>query len=530
MKNKITITLIIIFLLSVFIRIYRANYTPPLLWDEAALGYNAYSILQTGKDEYGHWFPLIFKSFGDYKPGLYVYLSIPFVWLFGLNEISIKLPSIILGSLTPILLYFFIKTQTKSKNLALISTILLAFNPFNIHFSRSAWESNVLVFELLLASFLFFKNKYLFSSLVFASTFYTYQSAKLLTPLIIFSLILVTFKKIPHTILYTFFIPLFLLSLPLIYNILFQSGGNRLKVVSLLSYPRSDNEKQTIISESGQLDFNIFHNQFVFFSRNFLSRYFNHFSPRFLIFDGDWQSPRHSAPYIGVILFPSLIFFIIGLFSSFHSKIYDLRSTIFFFFWLLLAPVPAALTRDSLSAVRSLPLSIPLIYFTALGLNVFLKRFHFSTISYLLFTICYLLSFTYYSDLYYNHMVKLHPKEWLYGYKEAVTYLLKEQNNYQQIYLSDFYGQPYIYYLFYSHYNPVKYQQQAKLTTESVDTGKVERIDNILFKEPYFANLPPKTLAIFSHDEVLRQNIDTKLLTPLSQVGDYSTFYAYETQ
>ena len=78
----------------------------PLLWDEAALGYNAYSISQTLRDEYGQFMPLIFKSFGDYKPGLYVYLAVPFVTIFGLNEISVRLPSIILGALSPILLFF----------------------------------------------------------------------------------------------------------------------------------------------------------------------------------------------------------------------------------------------------------------------------------------------------------------------------------------------------------------------------------------------------------------------------------------
>ena len=88
--TKEKIILIIILIAAFFLRLYHYNY-PPLLWDEAALGYNAYSILHTARDEYGQFLPLIFKSFGDYKPGLYVYLTLPFVAIFGLNPLAVRL-------------------------------------------------------------------------------------------------------------------------------------------------------------------------------------------------------------------------------------------------------------------------------------------------------------------------------------------------------------------------------------------------------------------------------------------------------
>ncbi|KKQ31616.1 MAG: hypothetical protein US85_C0008G0046, partial [Candidatus Shapirobacteria bacterium GW2011_GWF1_38_23] len=46
--TKEKIILIIVLLTAFLLRIYNHTY-PPLLWDEAALGYNAYSILQTGR-------------------------------------------------------------------------------------------------------------------------------------------------------------------------------------------------------------------------------------------------------------------------------------------------------------------------------------------------------------------------------------------------------------------------------------------------------------------------------------------------
>ncbi|PJC80059.1 hypothetical protein CO009_02840, partial [Candidatus Shapirobacteria bacterium CG_4_8_14_3_um_filter_35_11] len=63
------IKLILIILLAVALRFWNINSLPSLNPDEAALGYNAYSLLLTGKDEHGQAWPIHFKSFGDYKPG-----------------------------------------------------------------------------------------------------------------------------------------------------------------------------------------------------------------------------------------------------------------------------------------------------------------------------------------------------------------------------------------------------------------------------------------------------------------------------
>src|SRR5947208_1214803 len=109
MKFKITTSkavLIGVIVLAAILRLFALSDFPVgLNADEASLGYNAYSLLQTGKDEYGTSFPLQFKSFGDYKPGLYVYFAMPFIWLMGLNELAVTLPSAMLGIATVYLVY-----------------------------------------------------------------------------------------------------------------------------------------------------------------------------------------------------------------------------------------------------------------------------------------------------------------------------------------------------------------------------------------------------------------------------------------
>ncbi|MFA4827226.1 MAG: hypothetical protein WC596_03195 [Candidatus Shapirobacteria bacterium] len=515
--------LIIITLLAFIVRIYQTNYVP-LLWDEASIGYNAYSIIKTGKDEYGVRLPFIFKSFGDYKPGFYIYLTIPFVADLGLTPLAVRLPSIIIGSLTPLFLFLLITAISPgSKKLALISALLLAFNPFNILFSRGAWETNILTFELILASYFFVRQKYFWSSLVFGLTLFTYQGGKIMSPLIILALLII-FRPSLKNFFLKFSLPLFIIALPVIVGLLTQNDSNRLQVFSLWSYSQNQTEVNQIVAESSRSDYLVFHNQVFFFLRGFWERYFNNFSPRFLVFEGDWQVARHSTPYIGVILYPSLIFLYLGLFKKLSSRLTPL--TCFFLFWLLTAPLASALTRDSIQPVRDMSLSIPLIFFIASGLKLITS----SKLKIFIFFV-YILSFIYYSDLYLNHFVKNKPPEHLYGYQQATNYLLANSKDKTDIYFSDFYGQPYIFYLFFSQYDPAKYQSQANLVVNGLDTGKVTQIDNIHFESPNFngAKLKPHQLMIFSYDDAIRQGIDLSLLTPLSPVNNTTTFYGYQT-
>lgn len=538
MNKKLLSILLISFLFR-----FLLSQNQPLLWDEASLGYNAFSILKTGKDEYGTLLPIIFKSFGDYKPGLYVYLCLPFVAILGLNQLAVRLPSIILGSLTPILLYKLIITiNPNKKKLALISASLLAITPFHIHFSRGAWETNIFTTQIVLASLFFFeyfntkkKKNLLFSSLIFGLSLYTYQSAKMMSLFIIcllFSQNLKLVLKHNKKITINFILPLALLTIPIATRLLVGSDSNRLKVLSIFSYTRPDIEKQQLVSYSSPLLYKIFNNNNIYHIRLIISRYFNHFSPNFLFFTGDWQGPRHSAIYIGVLLLPSLLFLPIGLINLVLKSKLD----IFMFVWLLIAPIPASLTRDSISAVRTASLVIPITYFTAKGILSVLKKIKVNKCRQLFWTILsvsYILSFIYYGDLYLNHTIKTNPSEHLYGYKQAIEYINKHKQKYSKIYLSDFYGQPYIFYLFYSQYSPQKFQQQANLITDTVDVGKIDHIDNIYFNIIPASNVDTgNSLVIYSKDEIWRQQLDKtnnfdQKYTPIGIINNQAQFYAY---
>ncbi len=120
LMNQKNLTKLILFLIlawGAFWRLSHLGSYPPLNADEAALGYNAWSLVQTGQDEHGVSWPLHFKSFGDYKPGAYVYLIIPLIKFWGLSEWAIRLPSALLGVGILYLVYLLAKLVWKDKKL-----------------------------------------------------------------------------------------------------------------------------------------------------------------------------------------------------------------------------------------------------------------------------------------------------------------------------------------------------------------------------------------------------------------------------
>ena len=159
MKKIPFITIVIIILIAAGLRLWQLDkYPAGFNADEAAIGYNAYSLLETGKDEYGTPWPLSFKSFGDFKPGLYFYFVMPFVKIFGLNEWAVRVPSAVLGIGTVIIIYFLAEEIFKNSKVGLVSSLLLAISPWHIQFSRGGWETNAATFFMSLGTLLFIKS------------------------------------------------------------------------------------------------------------------------------------------------------------------------------------------------------------------------------------------------------------------------------------------------------------------------------------------------------------------------------------
>jgi 4-amino-4-deoxy-L-arabinose transferase-like glycosyltransferase len=176
-----TFLLIFVFSLAFLVRFYDLGIIPDgLAQDETSIGYNAYSLVQTGKDEYGKPWPIEFKAFGEYKLPGYIYLTVPSISMFGPTAFAVRLPSAVFAFLTVVLFYFILKKLTKNEWLALLGTTLLTLNPWHIHFSRAAFEVVPALFFLLAGVYLFLqfvdKKKYpyfIFSACAFVLAMYT---------------------------------------------------------------------------------------------------------------------------------------------------------------------------------------------------------------------------------------------------------------------------------------------------------------------------------------------------------------------
>lgn len=492
-----TIILALIIILGLFLRVYKLDSVPPgLTWDEASLGYNAYSLSQTLKDEYGGFLPLTLKSFGDYKPALYAYLDIPFVLVFGLNEITVRLPSVLAGIGLIIVSYLLIKEIFKNKWLALSGAFFTAISPLSIQFSRAAFESNIAVFLNVLGLFLFVKalkkpKYFFFSAAAFILSLLCYQASKIFVPLIIMGLLLFLRKEIKYSRQFFISSGLVIFSIAAIYMSTFLLGqSDRLATQNFFAYKRSDEQIQQISKEDnlipGSNEFEFLHGEWWAYIRGLSERYLIYFSPKMLFIDSDY-SPRHSVPDLGMLNFYGLLFIPFGFYLLWRKE--EQQGKIIFF-WLFTATIPAVLSRDLISAVRGLNLIFPLTILEGFGLYFLIKKISQSLhVKYIVivpvFLIIIFLNLFLYLDFYFVHMPKEHSADWLYGYKQVMLQNL-DFSKYDKVIFSDKYGQPYIYYLFYSKYPPAKFQQQAALDQQTTDVGTVRRIDNFEFRPIYF--------------------------------------------
>jgi len=203
MGSRQNVILILILLIAGLARFLGQNMSPPsLYWEETALGYDAYSLLKTGKDHHGNPWPIVaFESFGDWKPSGYYYALLPSLRIFGLTDLAVRLPSMVAGILTVYLIYLITLEATSKKDLALWSAAALAISPWHIHFSRAAFEVNLATFWLTLGIFGLIKGKknamYLgLSAFSWAASIYTYHGLRVLAPLMIVSLLWIWKKEL----------------------------------------------------------------------------------------------------------------------------------------------------------------------------------------------------------------------------------------------------------------------------------------------------------------------------------------------
>src|SRR5574337_326486 len=203
-KKYTVIYLSLLTILAITTRFIFLEKSPPGFYvDEASFGYNAVSIMETGRDEHGILFPVYFKAFGEYKNPIFCYSIIPFLKIFGVSVFAVRVTSAFWGLATIILLFFVVKNYLKNIHAAFFSSLMLTLMPWHLIISRIAFEVVTLPFFLLL--FLYFWEKYLrtskikftfIASFCMGICFYTYSTARLLVPLYCAGVFIIWFREI----------------------------------------------------------------------------------------------------------------------------------------------------------------------------------------------------------------------------------------------------------------------------------------------------------------------------------------------
>ena len=515
--------LIGIVVLAFVLRVYKVVEVPPALnWDEVSIGYNAYSVLKTGKDEWGQFLPLHFRSYGEYKLPAQIYASIPGIAIFGLNDFGVRITPVIYGTITVLMLYFLTKALFQNKSLALIAAFLLAISPWHLHLTRASFESSFSVLWVILGIWFLlkgFKNSrwWIASAIPFGIAVYTYNSARVFVPLFLLAAFLIHKKEIfrqkknfllAGIVFMAFLVPLIPFSLK-------GEVSARYKLVSISTEPGlvpRINERRGLSQLPGPLP-RLVHNKVTYITYYFVNNYLAHFMPDFLFISGA-SHKQHHVQGVGQLYLIQAPFVLTGVYFLFKKKEkYRWLITA----WILLAFVPVATTRDSIPhALRTVIAAPAYQILTAYGFwatTALTKKRKLKIAFWGLTTIILAFSFTGYLDNYYNKYPQLYSRDWQYGYKEAVSFVKEHYQEYDQIVFSRNYGEPHMFTLFYLNWDPSHYQNDPNLVRfQSHDWVWVTNFDKF-----YFPDLGD---AGTQYSDIVRENPGKKLLF-VGRPGDF---------
>lgn len=468
--------------------------------DEAAIGYDAYSLLMTGKDMWGDPFPLVLRSFGDFKMPLYSYMAIPSIWVFGLNHFSVRFLGALMGSLSVLATYYLVKTVFKRFDLAITSSLFLAISPWHISLSRGAFEANLTTFFIPLGIIGFIKGlkdpKWMIvSSFAFGLNLFSYHSARIFTPIIfvIAAIVYVRSKDgfggiTKHTlsrykyVLITFSVFVF----AALYSM--TSGANT-RGVDVTIFNPTDNwvyvaerRYEAVLSGFPDKLARIFNNKVVYVFDTFVGNYATYLSPTFLFTEGvrDWGYGM--IPGRGVLYLFEAITVIVGIITLIlvNTKTSKLRlmkqgdlsirqGMNMILMWIILSPIPASLSKGGGFTGNRVATMMPAIQIlSAIGFVVIVdylgKLYPRKSLSKIIIagslTLLGAFLLVFLEDYVY-HAPRRGAVSMQHGRQQMVEFVEDIEINYDTIVVSRRLSVPHIWFAFYSQWNPRDVQEKS---------------------------------------------------------------------
>ncbi len=480
------IILILILVLASALRLWQLGQVPHgITVDEAAIGYNAYAVFTTRRDEWLERLPISFRSFGDYKAPAAIYLLGPVIYFLGSEMWVLRLPFALFGIAAAWLFYLLIREifydSRRRETLALLGAFLLATSPWHLHFSRLGFEAGMALTLTVGALYLFYA--YLrqgrwwqlgMAVLLAAATLYTYHSNKLITPL------LFTFLAWQHrhqlwrrrrSVSWALLGGLLLL-LPFLYDALWLNGLTRMQSSTVLTQAVAPLQKATA----------------------FLTNLSSYLHPDFLLRGQTDGNLRHGDGRFGVLSWPTYLLALSAPIWLWWRRRQLTKTTVaasaFIYWYLLVALAPAALAIDPQHSVRSLSAAPALLLLAVLSLH------QFAQLPRRLWRLCVgllvaaeILSLLLYQRHYYQDYARLSADTFHSGYVEVFSYLKDtDKQQVQQIIFTNDYEHAYIHALFVFRLSPLAWQGgllNIFKFTEQINAGDLAQPNTIVVASQY---------------------------------------------
>jgi 4-amino-4-deoxy-L-arabinose transferase-like glycosyltransferase len=533
----------LVLVLAAGLRFYKLDSLPPsLYWEEAALGYDAYSILQTGRDFHGASWPIVaFESFGDWKPSLYFYAVVPAIAVFGLNEWAVRVPSAIAGLVIVVgvgLLARKLGGPTAAEKRMLVGMAIAAISPWAILFSRGGWESNLATALIVtgVTSFIYFIDLsraqvthfsgrrepiaiflFIIGVVGLCASMYAYHAARLVAPLLGLGLICLWWVQNPVSFLkrqarflllgaglvLVVLMPI-LISLPSVET---QQRFNETNIFADLSLLQKSQQLQAAAGNT--IMAGLVYHRYVINAQAMIQTYLSHFSLDFLFIKGD-ANLRHSIQFMGHLYHLEFVFVLLGVWWLLRQR---QPYHVFLFWWLLIGIIPASITHAAPHALRILPTMPVWLLLVTAGIGAlyeikleawkkiqrYIPRMKHLPLS-SLFAASLIIIYSVELLMFWRFYTKIYPN--VYGgafndgYKQMILAVETEAKNNPElpVVIMRSKGRPSVYYWFYTKTDPSRVQVADAIVEK--DQGEYLTFENVTFPVKTDEIISPSIVAV----------------------------------
>ena len=439
--------------------------------DEACNGYDAYSLLHTGRDQHGNLLPVAIQAFNDYRMPLFDYSLIIPIGLFGLHPVSVRLGAAIWG-IADLVGLAVLATMILGLRGAALAVVLMAISPWHLPISRFGHEAITAAATVTLAAAFIFvalrrgRGEWLLASgLMFGLSLYSYSITK------------------------AFMLPFLAWTAAVYWRELRPLRRQALLaviIIALCAVPQSVAlwrhyaEMMARYDSVSTLKF-----RWPIALRLIARGWLSYFSPRFMFLNGSLDVSLHPPGY-GQLLVAQAAMLFLALCALGDSKFR--RVAIFLFGWTAIAALTSALILPNGHPLHSLLMVTPVTLLSALGMVFLFDLASASRLARIVVAAAILLVMAVQGSrfvwFYFHQYPALAAYDYQYGLGPTVVRASSLGNG--PVVISSYSNQPYIYVLFYTSYPPRRFQNEPVIESKDL-FAPVLGFDRYLFADPELA-------------------------------------------